>query len=303
MRRLVLALVLPAVVAAPAAAADEPVATLAAPTPLRAYRDVVVWSLRTPHGYQLWMRRGNAPLAQIPVAERERAGGFDVGGDAGGRPLLAYTRCARSCDIYTATLDGHERRIAAASAPSENEGHPAVSNGVLAWSRGPRLYTRRVSDPKRRASRLLLTLTRGNAFDELDVSGTRVAYLASRERRGRVGYLVGTFDARTAEARIVRRIGTGEGGQFVFGLGFHARRLGWAMSCAGDPSGCGAGAFRLRSPDGRIERTTSVSQAIGFTLAGPSAAYVLQGTRNEGGAEDPFLCPCRLEHRTSVSWR
>lgn len=111
MRRspLLLALLALAAVASPARA-DEIVTTLPKVSPLRSFGDIVVWSVKTPHGYQLTMRQGGGAAAPIPVAARERAGGFDIGSDAKGAPLLVYTRCAKSCDIYTATLDGHERR-------------------------------------------------------------------------------------------------------------------------------------------------------------------------------------------------
>jgi hypothetical protein len=100
----------------------------------------------------------------------------------------------------------------------------------------------------------------------------------------------------------VADIGTGEGGQFVFDLGFHAGLLGWAKSCSGDPSGCSAGAFRYHPGSREIDHTGSVSQSIGFTLSGPSEAYVLQGTVDED-TEAAFDCPCRLERRTALVWR
>jgi hypothetical protein len=140
------------------------------------------------------------------------------------------------------------------------------------------------------------------SLDELDLSGTRVAFLGSLVRDGRLAYLIRTADARTGRVRKVADIGTGEGGQFIFDLGFHAGLLGWAKSCSGDPSGCSAGAFRYHPGSREIDHTGSVSQSIGFTLAGPSEAYVLQGTVDED-TEVPFDCPCRLERRTAVAWR
>jgi hypothetical protein len=314
MRRspLLLALLALAAAAAPARA-DETVATIDQISPLRAYGDIVVWSTSVPGGYQLTMRRGAAAPAPIPIAPRDRAGGFDIGTDAAGNPLLVYTRCDHSCDIYTATLDGRERRIAAASAPKENESHPAVSGGRLSWVRGLRVYTRKLSDPKRVPSRRLYAMGRricygpsecqrisARSLDELDISGSRVALLGSYEiADGHAGYIVRSIDARTGKVRRISDIGTGESGQFVFGLDFHAGQLGLAESCRDDPEGCRAGAFRYR-PGHAKEHTASVSQAVGFTLAGPGQAYVLQGTVNDG-SEGDFLCPCRVEQR-SVRW-
>ena len=86
----------------------------------------------------------------------------------------------------------------------------------------------------------------------------------------------------------------------VFGLGFHAGLLGFAMSCTDDPGGCPAGAFRYRGT--HRQSTGAVKQAIGFTLSGPTDAYVLQGTTGED-AEGDFECPCVLTHRTGITWR
>ena len=151
MRRLSLLLALLAL-AAPAAPAhaDETVATLPGITRPRAYRDIVVWSVKSPHGYQLFMRRGTSAPVLVPIAEREQGVGFDIGSDAKGAPLLAYTRCRRSCDIYTATLAGKERRIAAASAPGEDEvraGCLTGPAGVAAWQ--ARLHAQALRPPER----------------------------------------------------------------------------------------------------------------------------------------------------------
>jgi hypothetical protein len=313
MRRIVFALALLTAAAVPTAArGDETIATLGHVSPLRASGDVVVWSTRTPHGYQLTMRRGGH-VTPVPVAERERAGGFDIGTDALGRPLLAYTRCRRSCDLYTATLDGKERKMAAASSPREDEAHPAVSEGRLAWVRGRRVYTRRLSDPKRTPSRRLYVMgrrvcyrgggcerIRARSLDDLDVSGARVAFLGSFEIvDGNLGFLIRSVDAHTGRVTKVRDQGTGESGQFLYGLGFYSGRLGIGLSCGGDPGGCGAGAFRYRGT--RREATSDVNQAIGFTLSGPNDAYVLMGTRGDSEVDD--RCPCVLTHRTGMTWR
>ena len=306
MRRLSPLLTLLALAASAAPAhADETVTTLSGITRPRAYRDIVVWSVKSPHGYQLFMRRGTSAPVLVPIAEREQGVGFDIGSDAKGAPLLAYTRCRRSCDIYTATLAGKERRIAAASAPGEDEAEPGVSQGRLAWLRGKRVYTRKLSDPRSVPSRRLYSMPSGGrrrSLDELDISGTRVAFLGSLVRDGRLAYLIRIADARTGRVRKVVDIGTGEGGQFVFDLGFHAGLLGWAKSCSGDPSGCSAGAFRYHPRSRETDHTGSVSQAIGFTLSGPTEAYVLQGTVDED-TEAATDCPCRLERRTDVVWR
>ena len=120
-------------------------------------------------------------------------------------------------------------------------------------------------------------------------------------RDGRLAYLIRIADARTGRVRKVVDLGTGEGGQFVSDLGFHAGLLGWAKSCSGDPSGCSAGAFRYHPHSRETDHTGSVSQALGFTLSGPTEAYVLQGTVDEETGT-AFDCPCRLERRT-VRWQ
>ena len=144
--------------------------------------------------------------------------------------------------------------------------------------------------------------SRGRSLEDLDISGRRVAFLGSHfQEDDRLEYLVRVVDARTARVRKVRDIGTGEGGQFVFGLGFHSGLLGWGMSCNGDPSGCSFGAYRYHPGSRETDHTGSVSQAVGFTLSGANEAYVLQGTVEDG--EGNFECPCRLDHRTAVTWR
>lgn len=318
MRRLLLALAA-LLAAAPAAAAQDPVATVPAVTPLKALGDTVAWSARGAapgDPYRLTVRRDGV-VETVPVAAREQPGDFDLGTDATGAPLLVYTRCAATCDLFSSTLDGVERRIAGASSPHYDESVPTVWRGRLAWARRDVVYTRRLSDASSVPSRRLLRLprrtcpepdfrcaaTRERSIDELELYGRNLGVLSSLVEPTGPGFgqlRVQVLDPQSGRLRASQVLTRGLGGQTLLGLSLRGGRVAYALTCFGDPSGCRYGVRRQRLDGSGREQTRELRDLLGFAAAGLAGerAFVLRPTRS---IEEGDPCPCRLEER-ALSW-
>lgn len=314
-RLLPLALALSLTAAAPAAAADGPIATLPEVSPVKSVGDTVAWEAG---GKIVVSQAGRITTLAIEPGE----GGFDLGTDARGNRRIVYTRCGRTCDLRIATLDGVSKPIRNASSPHYDESAPTLWAGRLAWARKDVIYTRKLTDSSRVRSKRLGTVprrscggingrcstTRGRSVDELELHNGRLAELVSYEDPNGAGqgrYDIRLTDPRTGRRRNVKSVTIGEGGQSVFGLSAGGGRIAWALTCFGDPSGCGFGAARFTPSTGVYERTRSPSGLVGFSLLDRDSAYVLVPTGgaegNEGSNEG--LCPCHLEERTITGWR
>src|SRR6187401_2585675 len=153
MRRFSLVLVSLAAFVLPAAdaAADNVIATVTRPTPVSAHAGRIVWSAFDPsqNAYFLTQRVGGV-TSRVPVRPRAVPFDVDLGPDAGGETVAAYSRCSkdprardprignaiaelpdwasgRGCDLYRFDFaTGRETRIATANSPSSSEFLPSV---------------------------------------------------------------------------------------------------------------------------------------------------------------------------------
>ena len=175
MRRIFLILMAaPAVLAAwPAGAnADELIASVARPTPLGAIDGRIVWSDYDPAVKRYFLtQRLNGVTSRLPVAPRAVPFDLDLGPDADGRPVAAYSRCrqdppprgpprgvlaqlpewrlGRGCDLYLYSFDqSREVLIRFASTRTASEFLPTVWTDRIAFARR---YERRKGRPGRRA--------------------------------------------------------------------------------------------------------------------------------------------------------
>ncbi len=314
-------------VAVPVAAAQEPpIATIPNVTPLRALGDTLVWSTRGPgeqDPYRLTVRSGGVNHTP-PLRSFDDAGDFDVGTDASGTPLLVYIRCKPGCDVYTAALDGTgEKRIAGASSPHYDESAPTLSRGLLAFARKDVVYERRLTASTNVRSRRVLTVprltcpygpktcarTRLRSIDELELDGQSLGVIMNfvepeGASNGRTEVRYADLRRGSVRVRTLRGQSAGEGGQTLLGVSFAGGKLGFALSCFGDPGGCGYGAHRFTPATGLLERTTQASQLNGFSLAGASGdqAYVLTPADGSEAGEDE-TCPCQISQRDVGGWR
>jgi hypothetical protein len=167
MRRLPLLLFLTCALLWPAqAGADATLATLTRPAPISAHAGRVIWSTFDPvaGNYVLMTAARDTPVQRVPVRPRSVPFDVDLGPDAEGETVAAYSRCyrdpprrrpsvgnaltqmpewsaGRGCDLYQFNFaTGRETRIAAANSPSASEFLPAVWKTRVAFAR---VYERR----------------------------------------------------------------------------------------------------------------------------------------------------------------
>jgi hypothetical protein len=145
-----LALLALAAGAAPAAA-EQRLATEAAPFTADAFGDVVAWSSYDPEArvYRLRIMRGGVPEA--PLVDASPAPfDLDVGPGPGGQPLVVYSR--RGDLFQYDPVAGVEQPLAEVNTPG-TEVHPSLQRDALAFVRRvagkPVLYLRRGGDTRR----------------------------------------------------------------------------------------------------------------------------------------------------------
>jgi hypothetical protein len=140
--------------AAPAAA-EQRLATEAAPFVADAYGDVIAWSSydAASKTYALRVLRGGAPLDTAAVARSAAPFDLDVGPGPGGAPLVVYSRAGDIFQFDPATL--LEQPLAEVNTPG-TEVHPSLRRDALAFVRTARghnarpvLYLRRGGDTRR----------------------------------------------------------------------------------------------------------------------------------------------------------
>lgn len=150
----------------PPAAADTTLATVTRPAPISAHAGRVAWSARDPStGYFVLMTvTGDTPVQRVPVPPRSVPFDVDLGPDAQGETIAAYSRChrdppprrpqignalaqmpewsaARGCNLHQFNFTtGRETRIAGANAPDASQFLPTVWKTRVAFAR---VYERR----------------------------------------------------------------------------------------------------------------------------------------------------------------
>jgi len=302
--------------AAPTAPAAELIANLPSVTPLRVIGGTVAWSQWDPstRGYRFFLH-GRGSTVALPIAPRPIPDDFDLGTDAGGAPMLVFTRCNPRCDLYIAGLGGAERKLDAASSPSADERAPTLSRGRLAWARGTSAFTRRLADARSVPSRRVLGVTsrscpeRGRCaatgdrtIEDLELQGDQLAATTFfTEPRGpgegRSVVSLVSLRGRSPRARIVAAVTQDRDGQSFIGVGFAGQRLGFTLACFGTPRGCAFGAHRFRISRGELERSRQARGVQGYAPTGSAAgeAYVLLVAKPERDSD--AACPCRIERR------
>ncbi len=184
MRRIALLIMLvPAALAAwPAGAgADELIATVARPTTISVLDGRIVWSDYDPVAKRYFLtQRLNGVTSRLPVDPRSVPFDVDLGPDADGKPVAAYSRCrheppprnpprgalaqlpewrrGRGCDLYLYSFEqGREVLVRFASTRTSSEFLPTVWTDRIAFAR---VFERR----KGRAGRLAYLYVRPNSL-------------------------------------------------------------------------------------------------------------------------------------------
>jgi hypothetical protein len=276
------------VLAGSAGAQERVVAHLGAATPIAAYQDVVAWSARDAATGRWSLVTSRGP---VPVPSRGAPFDVDLGPGTADEVVAVYSRCEREtgglgvyatlvepwrgCDLYRATLDGREQRIAAASSPTADETWPSIWKGRIAFARRydrkrayPYLYVNdggrsaRVPGGQRNACG-----TSGRCTDPrrsrptgLELYGRRLGFSWAYQGIAETP----AFDVRVhdvdGDARTVvdRFPGGGLTGVTPSWPGFQGGSVFWSRQCFGDPGGCAGGRdglFSARYLDPRARRT------------------------------------------------
>lgn len=113
--------------------------------------------------------RRDGVAQRVPIAPRAVPFDVDLGHDAAGRLVAAYSRCdresgfppsGRGCDLYTYDLSaGRERRLAGASTDVASEFLPSLDGGRVAFAR---VYERRTGAAGRRTHLFVRRLDAGS---------------------------------------------------------------------------------------------------------------------------------------------
>jgi hypothetical protein len=317
---LVAPLVFTLAASAPASAADTVVAHLLRPSAIRSYADIQVFSAFEAGVYRLAIRR-EGQVEILPVAPSQAPFDVDIGPDGKGRPQLIYSRCNPGCDLFRFSLAarGSEQPVRNANSPA-HEFAPTLWNGRIAFARArsgrdrPVVYTRELATPRSRPSKRLPAVPRrargepakGGRIAELELSGDHLAQIVSFQAQGQLSELrlVGISDGRT---RKLARIGVGEGGQFLAGIGFADGHLGWARG------GEGGGIYRYRLSNGELSRAGQPRvvdfHVFGLALFAADGAYMIDAQLDSDGCGEvsgvfpPVFRPCQLIRSQPLSFR
>jgi hypothetical protein len=266
-RRLVVSIVLGAALGAPAgAAADTPITTLAAPTPVRAWAGTAVLSTQDPATgrYRLATQRGTAAPEPLPgIAPAAASFDADIGPGPGGAPVIVFARCPapRRCHLSRTTpAGGTELPIAGAAATGGFESAPTIWGSRLAFARrypsgSERVYVRPLTAgtqvrstrlpgvPTRTCDEVTRCRTiRDGTVRELELRGSTLAEnvhfgLATVGICGEGQLRLVDLARRTS--RLVTHTLCGLSGSTLLGASLTATHLLYARICPGDPAGCG----------------------------------------------------------------
>src|SRR3954463_2525847 len=332
MRRILIAAAL-ALLALPAAANAQTVATPGAATGVREFAGNLVFSTfdRTQNRWFLTVRRAGATAPErLPVASSGRSFDADIGPDSSGRPELVYQRCneppgvPRGCDLFVFSLANAtgERPVRNANDPDHNDMNPTLWRGRIAWSRdygsgsepNPIVYTKALSAPRSQPSRRLPGVpqrrrgnvdrnvvgpTTGRTVRDLELWGENLALTVSYGCGGCSGIDQGELrldDLGDGSARQVAFQVIGLSGQTLVGPSFFNGRLGWYKACLGDPSGCQqgrGGPFRYALTARTYQRGTPGPARVDGFADTGTLLYEAVGCSEE--TTGPFNANCRID--------
>lgn len=310
-----------------ASASAETVALPGAATTVREFQGNLVFSQYVPaeNHYRLAVRRAGAATPELlPVAPADRAFDADIGPDSNGRPQLIYQRCDETCDLFVYSLanDTGERPVRNANDPENNDTHPTLWRGRIAWARiyGEQIdrkvvvYTKTLTAPRSRPSTRLPGVptrrcgdvetricgpTTGRSVDELELWGTNLAEVVNYQCGGCSG--TSQLELRLARvsdhnSRPIAFQVVGLSGQWFAGPSFANGWLGWYRTCLGDPAACQGG-------NATPFRHNLRSRAYAKGAAGPlrvhgfvdTMAYNLRVENCSEETQGTFNAQCRLE--------
>jgi len=319
--------------ALPASAAAQGVAAPGAPTAVREYAGTIVFSQfdAASARWSLAVRRAGATQPELlPVAPSPTPFDADIGPDSRGRPAVIYQRCGGSpqvptgCDLFVFSLAGAsgERAVRNANDPHNDDVHPTLWRGRIAWTRtyrtgpnesNPIVYTKTLTAPRSRPSTRLpgvprrrcgdfsrvCGLTTDRRVEALELWGANLAMTVAYGCRGCSG--IGERELRLVDVgkRAARQVAfqvVGLSGQSLIGPSFFAGQLGWYKACLGDPGGCKqgqSGPFRYRLSTRRYVKGTPGPVRVDGFADGGAVLYEVTGCSYD--SQGAFVVGCRID--------
>jgi hypothetical protein len=312
-RAVLIAGLMPALLATAQASADTTIGALAAPTPVRTWGGIAVLSVSDSASgrYALAIQRGTGVPRALPgIAEAKQPFDADIGPGPDGAPVIVFVRCRTPtrCRLARTTIAGGTEIAISGSAGTDGfESAPTVWGGRLAFARrysggSERVYTRPLL-AGRRVRSIRLPGVPARECDE--VQGCRAVTdgtVAELELRGRtlaenvhVGLttvgICGEGQARLVDvarrhSRLVTRTICGLSGSTLLGVSLTPRYLIYARTCPGDPAGCrnhAALIYRYRISSRRSELVPERDELTGFSARSDDEAIEVRAPQSAGG--------------------
>ena len=276
-------------------------------SPVAAYRDLVVVSVRAKGAFRLALVR-DGRVERLPVKPRGVPFDAAIGPDTQDRPVIAYSRCRdeqpvdfdpalSACDLYLHRVGSRgEERIRTASTPGASEYAPAVWRARIAYAstaaKQTRLLTRSRLERRTRMPQVLPGVRRDDTIREVALRERRIGVVARYEGdHGLNAFDVRLIDLGGERGGLLDRLLAGEGGQRFLGLSFAGPRLGWTTSCFGDPAGClTRGPVRYRVDRGTTFRGERRGAYAGFALS-RGGFVAVEAADDAVDGEEAFLEP------------
>lgn len=303
-----LALTLLAALAGPtslAAAARQTILAQRAPTEIKAYGGIALFSQWDGSNYQLAISQSGGPPASLAVPSQKMPFDADIGPDAQGRPVVVLSRCeAADCALFSMRIgDTAAKKLTATDDPAHPELHPTISGDQVAWVRRyriggrsvERVYTRSLAAPSTVRSTARPGVPRRGRVLGLKLSGRHLALstLAPTDGSGVCGQReIRLVTLGRSSARVVASQLCGLDGQVYVGVSFSAGRLYYARVCfSGNCRGPQFGLLRYRIDNATYASSPETEPLEGFAIENDRRAYEVRrpefGCGEEGGAPDP----------------
>ena len=239
---------------------DTELAQSNALSPVSAYGGSIAYSVydASSRSYRLALRDRDGVVTQPVVAPRAVPFDVDLGPDAGGRLVAAYSRCVteprraaldgfprwstgRGCDLYRYDVAaGRESRITGASSSGSSEFLPSIWKGEIAFARVyerrtgsagrlPYLYVHPLSGPggSTRLPGGSRGVDGGPGPQALDHYGTRIAVVWEDQPTGTSNRSQLRLDTQGADHRVLDSVTSATGGARLLAPSFDGGKLWW----------------------------------------------------------------------------
>lgn len=325
-----LALVAGAIPAAAAPNDEKRLVKLERATPLREYAGTLLFSRWDGSAYRLATYR-DGEVRDLAVPPQAKPLDADIGPDSSGRPSVAVSLCAGSCDLFVLGLqaDAQLRPVRNANTTGRDETDPSVWKGRLTFAReyGSKIvpYTKRLRAPRSRPSDRLAGLPgkRCGAIEppscrplenpelvQMELYGSRVGQSWTYQPDNFPGFRqneIRLTNVTRTDTRQIASMTTGLGGQSYLGPSLAEGHVAFFRACQGDPGGCStdnSGAIRYRISDDTYDLVGANEAWTAWAWSGDAGFHVPSALAcGEGVPNPPGKDRCGIYRRADLPWR